>query len=122
MLNNILYSMAIIFVCFISNEYSLLCKLITLDSLFSAIYFITNFINKNLSDSQILRNTSLLYRVGILDRYIYYILLSLCYKIINIFLWTDNIIPLYYFGIISIIPYVLNRLYKYPMFCKIIKF
>ena len=69
-----------IFLNLISVEYNLFIKMITLDSLLNAIYFIKIFINNNLSDSQIVTEIGSIYTGTSLDRYIYYCLSYLFYK------------------------------------------
>ena len=70
MLESILYFSIATMASFI--PYNLLIKMFTLDSLFNAIYFIITFLNKNLTESQIIDNANNLYSNTILDRYIYY--------------------------------------------------
>ena len=106
MLESILYFSIATMASFI--PYNLLIKMFTLDSLFNAIYFIITFLNKNLTESQIIDNANNLYSNTILDRYIYYFILYVVYKVFCIFIWVPDCFPLYYAMVVSIIPPIIN--------------
>jgi len=97
-----------------------LINLITLDGLFSAIHFMMTFINRNLTDSQIVTISNSLYNHSLLDRYIYYLLIYGLYRILHIFFWLDNFTfisyALTYIGLLTIIPRVINILLSYKWF------
>ena len=108
-----------IFLNLISVEYNLFIKMITLDSLLNAIYFIKIFINNNLSDSQIVTEIGSIYTGTSLDRYIYYCLSYLFYKTVCTLLWVGDISILYFMIIITILPPILNKILTHKIFLKI---
>ena len=129
MYETIFYSLIVIFFNFLF-EYNIFIKMMTLDSLISAINFIRIYINKNLSDSQIVNKSNSLYAGTLLDRYIYYSIVYILYKIICVFLWRGDIYILNFLSTATIIPYLLNNILiskifaiireKKEMFVKII--
>lgn len=116
MLDFIIYFGVVTIASMISFDYNYLLKLITLDSVFSAIHFLKTFINKELSNSQILSKANSLYDGSALDRYIYYTILHLSYILICIFFWMDNSYILYYIGLITIIPNIINKILTSKLF------
>lgn len=108
-----------IFLNLISVEYNLFVKMITLDSLLNAIYFIKIFINKNLSESQIVSEISSIYTGGSLDRYVYYTVSYLLYKTVCTLLWVTDIPILYFMIITTILPPILNKILNHQLFIKI---
>lgn len=93
--------------------------MITLDSLLNAIYFLKIFINKNLTESQIVTEVGSIYSGTSLDRYIYYILSYLFYKIVCTLLWVSDIPMLYFMIIMTILPPILNKILTHKIFLKI---
>lgn len=91
-------------------NYNILLRLITLDSLFSALHFIHRFIDNNLTESQIITESNALYTGSNLDRYIYYFMVYLSYKILFNFFWLNESFIYYYIGLFTIVPCVLNRI------------
>jgi hypothetical protein len=83
----------------------------TIDSCFSAFNFIINFIKKEYSDKEILSKMEDLYKIDILNRYIFYIFLEIIYLIFCGFLWNYPIKIIYYFLLTMICPIILNYLY-----------
>src|SRR3989304_9101315 len=76
---------------------SILILSITIDSIYSAIYFIKMFIlNEKKSQKNLIVNLNKLYEVNIVDRYIYYLLSELLYIIIKYLFWNYRVIGLYY--------------------------
>jgi len=108
-----------IFLNLISVDYNLFVKMITLDSLLNAIYFIKIFINNNLSESQIVTEIGSIYTGTSLDRYIYYFLSYLFYKTVCTLLWVSDISMLYFMIIMTILPPILNIILTHKIFLKI---
>ena len=100
----------------ISLNYNFLFKMITLDSLFGALHFMGRFIDNNLTESQIVTETNSLYSGTTLDRYIYYTMLYLFYKTAFYFFWINESFIYYYIGLITIIPFIINRILQSRLF------
>ena len=100
----------------IATGYNFFLKMITLDSLFNAIHFLGTYGNKNLSDSQIVLKSNSLYTGSLLDRYIYYSIIFSLYKIICMFLWRSESFILYFMGIMTIVPYIMNGILNSKIF------
>lgn len=92
------------------QNYNLLFKMITLDSLFSAIHFMGRFIDKKLSESQIVNETNSLYQGTLLDRYIYYSMIYLLYKVSFYFFWLNDSFVYHYIGLFTIVPIIINKI------------
>lgn len=116
MLEYVLYSTITILSSFIAYDYNFFLKMVTLDSLFNAIHFMTTFININLSESQIVTKSNSLYNGSLLDRYIYYSIVYGLYKIVCTFLWQANSFHLYFVGLMTIIPFIINKILKSKLF------
>lgn len=99
----------------------LLIKMFTIDSLFCTYHFFRTFINNNISESQIVKHSNLIYEGSTLDRYILYVCEYLFYKIICILFWVEDISIIYYFLILTIIPSILNKIIKCDIFSIIKK-
>ena len=95
------------------NYNSILLLSITIDSIFSAIYFIKTFISeKEISIKEFLNHINQLYKVPLFDRYIYYVQLEFIYLVLRILFWNYRIWPLYYILLITICPIFLNQIYS----------
>jgi len=95
-------------------------QMVAIDSLFNAINFVKTYMNQNLTDNQIIIKSNALYSGSLTDRYIYYFLVYLTYNTICTFFWLDDINLLYYMGIVSIVPYIINKIFNSKIF-KIIR-
>src|SRR5439155_15347541 len=104
MLDTILYSIIIILTSYSSFHYNFFLEMITIDGLFNAIHFMKTFVNKNLTESQIITKSNALYKGSLLDRYIYYLLIYIVNKTISVFFWLSYSHILYYISILTIIP------------------
>jgi hypothetical protein len=91
-------------------------EMIAIDSIFSAINFIKTYLNTDLTDQQIVTKSNALYNGSLTDRYIYYFLVYFTYNTICTFFWASDINILYYIGIISIYPYILNKIFSTSLF------
>ncbi len=103
------------------SQYSLLIKFITIDSIFSAYHFLKLFFSENISVSQIVQRSNLLYDSSHIDRYIFYTLEYIFYKIICGIFWVHDITVLYYIIFLTLIPSILNRLITFELFQAIIR-
>ncbi|AYV77048.1 MAG: hypothetical protein Barrevirus9_17 [Barrevirus sp.] len=93
----------------IFNDYNFLLKMLTIDSLFNALHFsYLFFINNNLTESQIVNDSTTLYYGTSLDRYIYYIGLYLLYKSVIYFFWLQESFIYSYILLFTIIPFIIN--------------
>ena len=115
----LLYIIVALISCFFSADYNLLIKMITIDGLFSAVNFFKTFINRSLTNSQVLDESNSLYDGSTLDRYIYYGIQFIMYKILCYSLWQHNISILYYLIHFSIIPPLFNKILKDSLFERI---
>lgn len=116
MYDSLLYFGIVTIASLITPDYNFFFKMITIDSLFNAIHFFKMYINKNLTESQIITKTNDLYKGSLLDRYIYYISIYLLYKSACIFFWLFDSFLLYYLGIVTIIPSIINIVLESKLF------
>lgn len=109
---NIAYIIVMLFdfLSFYYNNTNILFLLVNMDSLLSCFYYFKNVLNKKISDSQIVSKMSKKIKTPTIDRYIYYTMLYMIYKIITISFWQDDIIYLYFFFLLGVIPTVQNKL------------
>ncbi len=127
-MGDLILQLIIIFPIFYFTQYykSIILLSFVIDSLFSAIYFIKFFILNESSHQELLTYINKLYKVDLINRYIYYLTLEIFYIIICNLFWNTNIIFLYYFLLLTICPEILNYichnyLYKYINFIDIEK-
>ena len=119
MLSYLLYFLTLLGVYILTPSYTFFLRMITMDSVLSAIYYMTTFINSNLSEKEIVTISGELYNGSALDRYIYYGLTALLYYICKIVLWTPNANIIYFGLVASIMPPILNRICDTSIFQKI---
>jgi hypothetical protein len=98
---------------------NLLFQSISIDSLYSAMFFIKHFIDDNLTESQIIDVSNSLYHGSVFDRYIYYGMIYSLYIIICNLLWIDDINILYYGLLLMTIPPIINKVLTSVLFDKI---
>ena len=84
---------------------------ITCDGIYSGLYFLYKYFNKNLTENQILISISDIYIIDTLTRYQYYFILNLLYYSINIILFFREIY-LYYILYILLLPPTINYIYS----------
>lgn len=101
---------------FLRYECNLILKMITYDSLFGTINTLKNFINHNLTESQIIQKSYSLYNNSLLDRMIFYGICQTIYCLIKNFLWADKLYILYYGFLITIIPTLINKIINNKVF------
>ena len=98
---------------------NLLFQSISIDSLYSAMFFIKHFIDDNLTESQIIDVSSSLYNGSVFDRYIYYSMIYSIYIIMCNLLWVDDINIIYYGLLLTTIPFIINKVLRSILFDKI---
>ena len=104
------YVFIILFASIYPPKYNMLLKMLTVDSLFSAYNFMKLFVQTNISESQIIVQSNNVYTSSAMDRYIFYFLQFIGYKVLTYSLFiTDNTI-LYYSVFLTLIPSILNRI------------
>jgi hypothetical protein len=84
---------------------------ITCDGIYSGLYFLYKYFNKDLTENQILKSVSDIYIIDTLTRYQYYFILNLIYYLINIILFFKEIY-LYYIFYILLLPPLINYIYS----------
>ena len=94
---------------YITPGYDLFIKMITLDSSWSAITFLTNYYNNDITESQIINKSASLYSGSLTDRYICYISLYLIHTIICVFFQISLFHPIYWPALFFTIPLILNK-------------
>lgn len=90
-----------------------LCTLIYIDSIYYVIDFIRNIFNEKISDKQVLINNDELYKTDSLNRYFYYLLLSVTHTYLKYFVFNTDILFLKYIFGLLIVPFIFNN-YIYP--------
>ena len=84
---------------------------ITCDGIYSGLYFLYKYFNKDLTENQILNSVSDIYIIDTLTRYQYYFSLNLIFYLINIILFfKENY--LYYILYILLLPPTINYIYS----------
>jgi len=84
---------------------------ITCDGIYSGLYFLYKYFNKDLTENQIISSVGDIYIVDTLTRYEYYIILNLLYYFINIILFFKEIY-LYYIIYFFLLPPTINYIYS----------
>jgi len=84
---------------------------ITCDGIYSGLYFLYKYFNKDLTENQILISINEIYIIDTLTRYQYYFILNLVYYLINIALFFKEIYSYYIFYIL-LLPPTINYIYS----------
>jgi len=84
---------------------------ITCDGIYSGLYFLYKYFNKDLTENQIISSVNDIYIIDTITRYEYYFILNLVYYLTNIILFFKQIY-LYYILYILILPPTINYLYS----------
>lgn len=108
--SKLILQLCILFPAFyLSKEYeSILLFSITIDSIYSAFYFVNIFVMQDISKKELITNLDELYIIKIMNRYMYYLLLQLIYFIICKILWQEKIVILFYSILITTCPEIMN--------------
>jgi hypothetical protein len=114
------YIIYIIGILLVIPQYNMLLKMITLDSIYCAFDFFKLYININITESQIITQSSTLFDRPLIDRYILYILKYITYIIFCLFIWVDNFYPLYIVLLLSTIPPITNKILSSDAYNKVI--
>lgn len=96
-------------------------EMVLMDSVINAVNFVVIYLNQNLTDKQIVTASNSLYSGSLIDRYIYYLLVYTVYNILCAFFWVNDINVLYYFGLLTIIPPFINKIFRSSFFKTIRK-
>jgi hypothetical protein len=83
---------------------------ITCDGIYSGLYFLYKYFNKDLTENQILTSISDIYIIDTITRYEYYLILNLIYYLINTIIFFKEIY-LYYILYIFLLPTTINYIY-----------
>lgn len=102
---------------------NMLLNIITHDSIFSSIDCMIDIIktNENNIINNIINNKKSVYKYGIIDRYLYYIIINLFTIMINLLLWDYYKIIIYWIVMITTIPNILNIILDNRKYKKIKK-
>ena len=73
-----------VFTCFSINNFSTFLLILSIDNFSYALDFIMNNINKSLTYHDIIFRNNKVYKIGLTERYIYYIFITLLYYFIKI--------------------------------------
>ncbi len=84
---------------------------ITCDGIYSGLYFLYKYFNKDLTENQILNSVNDIYIIDTLTRYQYYFILNLVYYLINIALFFKEIY-FYYILYFLLLPPTINYIYS----------
>ena len=76
---------------------------ITCDGIYSGLYFLYKYFNKNLTENQILTSISDIYIIDTITRYEYYLILNIIYYLINTIIFFKEI---YLYYILYIFLYI----------------
>lgn len=109
-----LYDIFLLFINLISSyvcsSFNLFVWLMSQDGIFSAIDFIKNNSNDELSESQVITKNTNLYMTGTFERSIFYACLHILYYFTTIFvLNTDVVFMKYIIGLVTV-PYIFNHI------------
>ena len=91
---------------------------ITCDGIYSGLYFLYKYFNKDLTENQILTSISDIYIIDTITRYEYYLILNIIYYLINTIIFFKEIY-LYYILYIFLLPSTINYIYCKTQNCKI---
>ena len=93
-----------------NSSLSLPIALITCDSISSALHFVATFVNRNLTEEDIVDISGSLYKIPCLDRYLWYGLCSVIYHIICDLFWMNHFMPLYWSLLFINLPNIQNKI------------
>jgi hypothetical protein len=94
--------------------------MIAVDSVLNAVNFMWTYLQPNLTNQQIVTQSNSLYKGSLTDRYIYYSLVYIAYNTICAYFNTPDINIIYYIGIITTLPPIINKIFSTLLF-KIIR-
>jgi hypothetical protein len=116
-------SYGIIAYCYANYSSNLISFLFMIDGILTSLLFIISSYTINGTANQILTKCESLYTVNVLDRYIYYIIISLFFYNFNLFFWTNtNTKDLHYIFLLFTCPSNVNIFSQIEPFREIIKF
>lgn len=114
-----LYDIILLFINFlvmyICSGLNLFVGLISIDSIYSAIDFIKNNSNPDLTESQVLVTNYNLYKVATIERSVYYITCQILYSFVTIFIFNSDVILIRYAIGLTLLPYIFNEYIYYKL-------
>ena len=120
LINIAIYVFSLILINIINfNDEIVFIQMITLDSLLIAINFLISYMNTNINDTQIINNVKLVYKDGILDRYIFYFFVIIVLYVSRYFFWLTSDYYLDRIILILVYPSILNYVLSHEYYKKI---
>jgi len=110
MFDIIFNSIIFIFTCFSINNFSTFLLILSIDNFSYALDFIMNNINKSLTYHDIIFKNNRVYKIGLVERYIYYIFITLLYYFIKILILDRYVYFLKILISLMSIPYIFNQI------------
>ena len=110
---NILYDIVLfiinLIISYFMRSFSLFVSLASIDSIYTAIDFIKHNSNDELTESQVLTTSNELYKVGTMERYVYYGICQVVYSYLSIFVFNTHIPILRYCICLGLTPFIFNN-------------
>ena len=103
---NLLYLLINCGICYYISNIMLL--FMTLDAVSLALDFVINNFNQNLTDSQIIQHNSKIYNIKSFERYVYYIIVSISYTIMQYLVFNENIYLIRQMVALTMLPIIFN--------------
>jgi len=110
MFDIIFNSIIFVFTCFSINNFNTFLLILSIDNFSYALDFIMNNINKSLTYHDIIFRNNKVYKIGLTERYIYYIFITLIYYFIKILILDRYVYFLKILISLMSIPYIFNQI------------
>jgi len=110
MIDIIFNSIIFIFTCFSINNFNTFLLILSIDNFSYALDFIINNINKSLTYHDIIFRNNKVYKIGLVERYIYYIFIAFLYYFIKILILDRYVYVLKILISLMSIPYIFNQI------------
>lgn len=98
------------FTCFSINNFNTFLLILSIDNFSYALDFIMNNINKSLTYHDIILRNNRVYKIGLTERYVYYIFITLFYYFIKILILDKYVYFLKILISLITIPYIFNQI------------
>ncbi len=103
-----------LFFLYVFSQLNIFISMMWMDGIFSALDFFNHCLNTDLTASQALQTNSKIYNVGLIERYAYYIVITLVDFFLKVFVFNNQLTYLKYFIVITMIPTFFNNVtHKY---------
>ncbi len=99
-----------IIIMYLCSNINLFISLITIDSIYNAVDFIKNISDKKLTDSQVVNTSNNLYKIGTIDRYIYYSGTYVIHIFISNLVCNCELIIVRYMIGLTLLPFIFNNI------------